>query len=228
MKNSLLKSGIKQKSAPTPSASIRNSQITSQTNHSASEDSVFQNVQQFARAREQRNRQPQTTQEINIFFIISLTCFGIQIIAAFICIGFSIYQVANNAQIESGIAFLLLALIPMIGAIGGIFSALTKNQTLAMCTSAYNAVSIVGVITAVINVYSFEINQPFSLSGFIQVAGFVAIVQTVSFGIVLILYFKLSSSATTIIYPERSVFYQANAEVQRSGRRLHGSDATKW
>ncbi|CAG9540811.1 unnamed protein product [Cercopithifilaria johnstoni] len=212
-----LESGIKQKSAPTPSASIRNSQITSQTNHSASEDSVLQNVRQFARAREQRNRQLQTTQEIDKLFIISLIWFGIQIIAAFICIGFSLHQVANNAQIESAIAFLLLAMLPMVGAVGGIFSALTKNQTFTMCIVIYNVASVVGVITAMINVYSFEVNQPFSLSGFIQVAGVVAIVQTVSFGIVLVLYFKLLASAATIIYPERSVLYRASGEESLTG-----------
>ncbi|VDN89017.1 unnamed protein product [Brugia pahangi] len=132
---------------------------------------------QLARERQQENRGSRTPQTTNIFFIISLICFGLQIVLAAICIGFCIYQIFNNSQIEAGIAFLLLALMLLIGAAGGIFSALKRSENLAICTTVYNVTSAVGIIVAIINLYSFRVGQSGNLSAFIPIAGVVALVQ---------------------------------------------------
>uniref|UniRef100_A0A0R3QJH2 Transmembrane protein n=1 Tax=Brugia timori TaxID=42155 RepID=A0A0R3QJH2_9BILA len=125
---------------------------------------------QLARERQQENRGSRTPQTTHIFFIISLICFGLQIVLAAICIGFCIYQIFNNSQIEAGIAFLLLALMLLIGAAGGIFSALKRSENLAICTAVYNVTSAVGIIVAIINLYSFRVGQSGNLSAFIPIA----------------------------------------------------------
>ncbi|KAK6104192.1 putative integral membrane protein [Brugia pahangi] len=169
---------------------------------------------QLARERQQENRGSRTPQTTNIFFIISLICFGLQIVLAAICIGFCIYQIFNNSQIEAGIAFLLLALMLLIGAAGGIFSALKRSENLAICTTVYNVTSAVGIIVAIINLYSFRVGQSGNLSAFIPIAGVVALVQTASFGVVLIIYFNLSSA-------QNYSRHISNAEMQQNRRRLY-------
>uniref|UniRef100_A0AAF5PXK4 Uncharacterized protein n=1 Tax=Wuchereria bancrofti TaxID=6293 RepID=A0AAF5PXK4_WUCBA len=170
---------------------------------------------QLARERQQENRGSRIPQGTNIFFIISLICFGLQIVLTAICIGFCIYQIINNSQIQAGIAFLLLALIPLIGAAGGIFSALKRSENLGICTAIYNVTSAVGIIVAAINLYSFRVEQSDNLSAFIPIAGVVALVQTASFGVVLIIYFNLLSSVQN--YSRRI----SNAEMQQSRRRSY-------
>ncbi|VIO94273.1 Uncharacterized protein BM_BM10070 [Brugia malayi] len=169
---------------------------------------------QLARERQQENRGSRTPQTTHIFFIISLICFGLQIVLAAICIGFCIYQIFNNSQIEAGIAFLLLALMLLIGAAGGIFSALKRSENLAICTAVYNVTSAVGIIVAIINLYSFRVGQSGNLSAFIPIAGVVALVQTASFGVVLIIYFNLSSV-------QNYSRHISNAEMQQNRRRSY-------
>ncbi|EFO17676.2 hypothetical protein LOAG_10822 [Loa loa] len=165
---------------------------------------------QSVRAKQRENREMRAPQRTDIFFIISLICFGLQIALAVICIGFCIYQIVNNAQIQAGLVFLLLALIPLVGAAAGIFAALTRSQNLGLCTAIYNVASAAGVIVATINVYSFKVYQPYDdLNAFIPVAGIVALVQTASFGMVMIIYFNLSHPVEN--YPRGTVLFPSTS-----------------
>ncbi|VBB34651.1 unnamed protein product [Acanthocheilonema viteae] len=132
-------------------------------------------AQQFVRARERENRQ--NSQEKNAVFLISVICFGMQIILAIICIGLCIHRIFYHAQIQAGIAFLILAIIPLIGAAGGIFAALMGSKTIALGTAIYNVASAVGVIVAAINLYSFRAYQPYPVTAFIPLAAAVGTVQ---------------------------------------------------
>ncbi|KAM3719205.1 Caveolin-1 [Dirofilaria immitis] len=153
----------------------------------------------------QKKRDSRAPLRKDIFFIISLICFGLQITIALII---------DGSQIQAGIVFLLLALIPLFGVAGGILSALMQSESLGLCTAIYNVASAVGIIVATINVYSFKVHQSYTLSAFIPVAGIVAFVQTASFGVVLIIYFKLSATAAADYSRHIS-----NAEVRRSNAK---------
>ncbi|KAM3719207.1 Caveolin-1 [Dirofilaria immitis] len=162
----------------------------------------------------QKKRDSRAPLRKDIFFIISLICFGLQITIALVCIGFCMFQIIDGSQIQAGIVFLLLALIPLFGVAGGILSALMQSESLGLCTAIYNVASAVGIIVATINVYSFKVHQSYTLSAFIPVAGIVAFVQTASFGVVLIIYFKLSATAAADYSRHIS-----NAEVRRSNAK---------
>ncbi|VDK83561.1 unnamed protein product [Litomosoides sigmodontis] len=176
-------------------------------------------MQQVSKRRQWQVKQPQTGQRRSKIFIPSLMCFGLQLFLAVVCIGICTHQIVNNSQIQSGIAFLLLALIPLVGAAGGIFSALMRSEMLALCAAIYNVASAVGVIVATINVYSFKIDHQDSLSAFIPVAGIIALVQTISFGVVLVIYLNILTSK----YPRCTVLSPTipsiEVESSRSKRR---------
>ncbi|VDK70179.1 unnamed protein product [Onchocerca ochengi] len=177
----------------------------------------------FNRARERENRESRARSRKDAFFIVSLICFGLQITLAVICIAFCMLRIIDGGHIQAGIVFLLLALIPLFGAIGGILSAVIGSETLGLCTAIYNIASAVAIIVATINVHSFQLYQLFSFNVFIPLASVVAVVQTASFGVVLIIYFKLSTVAAAADYSRRIVLFPniSNAEVRRSGRRSH-------
>ncbi|OZC11278.1 hypothetical protein X798_01694, partial [Onchocerca flexuosa] len=196
----------------------------------------------FTRARNRENRESRAQSRKDVFFIVSLICFGLQITFAAICIAFCMLRIIDGGHIQAGIVFFLLASLPLFGAVGGILSAVTRSEsasyfyptmasqasskwltdghhhhhpnsdklilrivssTLGLCTAIYNIASAVAIIVATINVYSFQLYQLFSFNVFIPLASAVAFVQvnfsllekTASFGIVLIIYFKLSTAA---------------------------------
>ncbi|VDP11365.1 unnamed protein product [Onchocerca flexuosa] len=162
------------------------------------QDSFFQQARStrgFTRARNRENRESRAQSRKDVFFIVSLICFGLQITFAAICIAFCMLRIIDGGHIQAGIVFFLLASLPLFGAVGGILSAVTRSETLGLCTAIYNIASAVAIIVATINVYSFQLYQLFSFNVFIPLASAVAFVQTASFGIVLIIYFKLSTAA---------------------------------
>ncbi|KAM3719206.1 Ion-translocating oxidoreductase complex subunit [Dirofilaria immitis] len=158
----------------------------------------------------QKKRDSRAPLRKDIFFIISLICFGLQITIALVCIGFCMFQIIDGSQIQAGIVFLLLALIPLFGVAGGILSALMQSESLGLCTAIYNVASAVGIIVATINVYSFKVHQSYTLSAFIPVAGIVAFVQV--FG-------KEESNCSKISLPisDSDIRFLENEAIQREG-----------
>uniref|UniRef100_A0A1I7VTU6 Transmembrane protein n=1 Tax=Loa loa TaxID=7209 RepID=A0A1I7VTU6_LOALO len=177
-----LESSIKQKSALSSSINVPSPQISSPTNRSTSERQNIWEHRLDIRAPEQNLEQKKYWEYRNVYHIPvpqgieywededkkrweMINIGGLNESEANRQIKRAI---VNNAQIQAGLVFLLLALIPLVGA----------AADLGLCTAIYNVASAAGVIVATINVYSFKVYQPYDdLNAFIPVAGIVALVQ---------------------------------------------------
>uniref|UniRef100_A0A915PH99 Uncharacterized protein n=1 Tax=Setaria digitata TaxID=48799 RepID=A0A915PH99_9BILA len=165
---------------------------------------------EFMNAKHQTNRAISNAQRKDPSFVVLLLCFGVQISVAFVCIGFCALQLINN-EIQAGIVFLLLSIMPFFGAVG----------VMGLATAAFNISSAVGIIVTAVTVNTFKVPGPHPLSAFVPLASVVAFVQIASFAMFLILHWHyLTVPPTYTIGSRRDGARSHQKKVMKSNERM--------